>query len=200
LDDAKKRLLEAQARADKAREYFASGSARAAFLRKGIQPVEISIHEQRLKKSIFGDRYIDVTFSQRGWIFGEFLWGWRYLTSRGQGWGTENSYEYREGKFLTALRDIPMDHGDALSALIPVNKGPGGYESFYGPNRDFPFGGHPYSEQRLAGGDQILENWPSEFDTGEGIVTGWVWVELERAVRRLTGEPGQDSEPVMEER
>lgn len=187
LDDAKERLSRTQARADEAREFFASGSARTAFLRKGIQPVEISIHEQKLKKGIFSSRSIDVTFSQRGWILGEFLWSWNYQVGWARGYGTTDSYEYREGKFLTVLRDIPMDHGDALAALIPVNKGPGGYESFYGPNRDFPSGGHPHSEQGQPGGNRVLENWPREWFWGEGMVKGWVWIELEQAVKRLTG-------------
>ncbi len=195
LADAKERLPKAQARADEALEYFTSGSARAALLRKGIQPVEIQTHGQKLKKGIFGDRYIEVTFSQRGWILGEFLWTWSYQVSWARGYGTTDSYEDVFGKkFLTALPDIPnipMNHEDARAALIPVIKGPGGYECFYGqPNRDFPSGnGYPYSELDMPLQGRVLEGWPMELNAWEGIVKGWVWVELEQAVRRLTGEP-----------
>lgn len=191
LEDAKERLSKAQARADEARQYFLSGLARAALLRAGIYPIEILAHGEKLKKGIFGDRYIEMTFSQHGWILGEFHWRWSYQVSWARGYGTTDSYETKFGKFLTALEDIPMSHENAFATFIPVNKGPKGYESFYGRNnRDFPQGGCLCSELYPVGwdGNRYLENWPSELEE-DHTVKGWVWVELEQAVRRLTGEP-----------
>lgn len=86
---------------------------------------------------------------------------------------------------------IQLSHENAFATFIPVNKGPKGYESFYGQNnRHFPQGGCLCSELYPVGwdGNRYLENWPSELQE-DHIVKGWVWVELEQAVRRLTGEP-----------
>lgn len=187
LADARERKQKAEADIAEAREYFTSGLARIAFLSKGIQPVKIYGHEQKLRKSIFGDRCVDVAFSEHGWILGEFLWGWRRLVRSSFGWGSEDVYEHEHRKLLTVLLDIPVSK-DTWSELAAVNKVRGSYEIFcYQTNkkrRGSVLRGDTYSEQ-----DGTLKDWPRDLDWQEGRVHGWEWVELAQAVRQLTTVP-----------
>lgn len=129
LADARERKRKVESEIAEAREYFTSGLARIAFLSKGIQPVKISGHEQKLKEGIFGNRWVNVAFSEHGWILGEFLWGWRRLVRSSFGWGSEDEYAHERRKLLTVLLDIPVSK-DTWSELAAVNKVRGGYEIF----------------------------------------------------------------------
>ena len=146
-----------------ARQYFRSGSARAALRASGAQLVNVHWVRTYPKTRLFGKQEASVVIKGHGWLLGEFRWlrhelSWDNRTNTGE---TKSFAE----NWLTILLDLsPFDaqvskesiYYREEGSLVCGRLGPGGY----------------------VGPDLTMYSFA---DDG--------WIALAQAVRRLTGAP-----------